>query len=126
MHELSVCQALIQQVEQLVADYRAECAEAIDVDIGELSGIDAGLFAGAFLVMKCGTSAASAELNLRRVRTCVLCKTCGTRSYTRPNRLVCGSCNGFQIRVVEGTELRLRDVKLRIREDSPRFDSVFK
>ena len=116
MHELSVCQAMLDQVAHLVLEHRAQYVEAIDVEIGELSGVDAGLLADAFLVMKTGTCASSAVLNARTVPTCVLCIHCGQRTYTRPNRLVCGNCSGFRVSVVEGGELKLRDVKLHLGE----------
>jgi hydrogenase nickel incorporation protein HypA/HybF len=114
MHELSVCQAMLDQVAQLVLEHRATHVELIDVEIGELSGVDAALLADAFLIMKMGTCASSAVLNARTVPTCVLCIQCGETTYTRPNQLVCGTCSGYRVSVVEGTELRLRDVKLHI------------
>jgi hydrogenase nickel incorporation protein HypA/HybF len=112
MHELSVCQAMLDQVERLALEHGALYAEAIDVEIGTLSGIDPILLANAFLVMREGTRASSAILNALAVQTCVLCIQCGARTHTLPNRLVCGTCSGFRVLVIEGAELRLRNVKL--------------
>ncbi len=114
MHELSVCQAMLDQLEQLARRHQAQYVEVIDVEIGELSGVDAVLLADAFSVMKTGTCAANAILNTRSVTTRVLCIECGKQSYTRPNHLVCSACDGFRVSVVEGNELRLRDVKLNL------------
>jgi hydrogenase nickel incorporation protein HypA/HybF len=114
MHELSVCQAMLEQVAHLAKRYGARYVEAIDVEIGELSGIDPLLFADAFSVMRFGTCAAAAILNARSIQPRVLCIQCGARTYAPANRLTCGSCSGFRISVIEGTELTLRDVKLQI------------
>jgi hydrogenase nickel incorporation protein HypA/HybF len=114
MHELSVCQAMIDQIENLVVQHRARYVEAVDVEIGELSGIDAGLFADAFSIMKEGTCAESAILNARPLPPWVQCIECNQRTATRAHHLVCGSCGGYRVTVVQGNELRLRNVKLNI------------
>jgi hydrogenase nickel incorporation protein HypA/HybF len=117
MHELSVCQALLAQVAQLLqARGGAEGArqvERITIEIGPLAGVEPALLARAFGFARLGTAAAQADLVIETVEVTVRCLVCGQQSAAQVNRLLCAACGGFRVRLVTGDELRLRSVELR-------------
>jgi len=112
MHELSVCQDLIRQVEKVAAAHDAVAVERIVLQIGELSGVEPPLLERAFTVARAGTVAAAAEMEIRTGPVVVLCTECGGRSAVPANRLVCTYCGDWRVRVVEGEELLLLSIEL--------------
>jgi hydrogenase nickel incorporation protein HypA/HybF len=116
VHELSVCQALLRQVAQLVQSRGASVVESITVEVGPLCGIEPMLLANAFWIMRAGSCAAQAALFIEETSVTVGCVSCGAQSQTAPNRLTCAACGGFRTRIVAGDELRLRRVELRAPE----------
>jgi hydrogenase nickel incorporation protein HypA/HybF len=112
MHELSVCQDLIRQVEKVAAAHGAAAVERIVLQIGELSGVEPPLLERAFTVARAGTVAAAAEMEIRTGPVVVHCTECGGRSAVPANRLVCTYCGDWRVRVVEGEELLLLSVEL--------------
>jgi hydrogenase nickel incorporation protein HypA/HybF len=114
MHELSVCQGLMQQVEQVAAAHGAAAVERIVLQIGGLSGVEPTLLERAFEIARAGTVASGAELEIRTGPVVVQCRECGGRSAVPPNRLICNYCGEWRVRVVEGEELMLLTVELDI------------
>jgi hydrogenase nickel incorporation protein HypA/HybF len=114
VHELSVCQALLTQVAASARQHGAEAVERITIEIGALSGVEPLLLLDAFSVMRSGSVASGAELMIETIGVSVSCLTCGARTETQANRLVCAACGGFRTRVISGDELRLRRIEMRV------------
>jgi hydrogenase nickel incorporation protein HypA/HybF len=113
VHELSICQALLTQVTELAIGQDAGEVARITIEVGPLSGVDPMLLADAFSILRAGSCAADATLSIESTAVEIACLTCGARSQTVPNRLVCAFCGGYRSRVMAGEELRLRRVELR-------------
>lgn len=124
MHELSICQALLEQVADVAMSRNARCVERITIEVGPLAGVDPMLLARAFEIARAGTCASDATLRIESIAVNVLCHLCGARSEAAPNRLLCAECGAYQTRVVAGDEMRLRQVELRVAEPVPTMASV--
>lgn len=111
MHELSVCYALMQQVEQLAAQHQALGVAKITVQIGALSGVEPELLNSAFTIAQAGTIAAQAELSLETIPITVRCQSCGAESEVTLNCLLCKTCGDWQTRLISGNELLLKQVE---------------
>ena len=112
MHELAVCQALIEQIEQIVQRHEASEAVRIELRIGPLSGVEPHLVEQAFPIASAGTVAADAELVIDSLPVMVRCAECGSTTSVLPNRLVCASCGDWHTTLVSGDELELYRVEL--------------
>jgi hydrogenase nickel incorporation protein HypA/HybF len=112
MHELSVCQALLTQVTTIARSHGSSRVLRISIEVGPLSGIDAGQLADAFLAMRRGSCAAAASLSVSASAIAVECLRCGARSPARANRLACAACSSLQTRLISGAELRLMRVEM--------------
>jgi len=97
MHELAVCQALMEQVEQIAARQQAVNVARIVLQLGPLSGVEAGLLQQAFPIASAGTLA---------------CEVCGMISDATVNNLVCGECGDWHTSLVSGDEMLLQTVEL--------------
>ena len=107
MHEMSVCLALIEQVERIAEDRKAQSITRISVSIGRLSGIEAKLLERAFPLAAAGTRAEDASLDIESVGIVVRCSECGEESPAAANRLLCGACGDYRTRLIEGDELAI-------------------
>lgn len=112
MHELAVCQALMEQVEQIADRERARRVLALVLKIGPLSGVEADLLADAFPIAAAGSRAEGAELRIERLPVRVHCHRCGADSDATPNRLVCGTCGDYRTQLISGDEMLLASVEL--------------
>jgi hydrogenase nickel incorporation protein HypA/HybF len=112
MHELSVCQALIEQVERVARENDARRVISIQITIGPLSGVEPQLLEHAYPLAAAGTIAESASLLVERVPVRVRCRTCDAETEASPNRLVCGACSDWQVDVVGGEEMILTRVEI--------------
>ena len=112
MHELAVCQALIDQVESVAREQQAHQVVEIGVDIGPLSGVEPQLLEQAFSIASAGTVADGASLHLNSTPIRVSCSSCGQVTEALPARLICGNCGNWQTRVISGDELLLTTVEL--------------
>lgn len=118
MHELSICSALLDQIEALARQNGASAVRRIEVEIGPLSGVEPHLLQQAFSVARAGTCADTAELILERSEVRVRCESCGGESRAAVNRLLCGHCADWRTRVIAGDELMLRRVELETHEET--------
>lgn len=115
MHELSVCEGLLREVERVAALHDAGAVERIVLRVGALSGVEAELLARAFEVARMGTLAERAELVIESGPVVIKCRACGGSCTVPVNRLLCDYCGDWRVRVVEGEELLLQSVELEIR-----------
>lgn len=112
MHELSVCQALVRQLERVSSENGGGRIERAVLLIGPLSGIEIPLLQQAFPLASRGTVAEEAELDIRHSPVRVACSDCHAESEVPPNRQVCGQCGSYRCRLVSGDEMLLETVEL--------------
>jgi hydrogenase nickel incorporation protein HypA/HybF len=112
MHELSICQSLIRQVQQVAADNKARSVELIRLRVGGLSGVEPPLLERAFTIARAGTIAAHADLEIEQGPVVVKCRQCGASSAVTVNRLLCQTCGDWRVFVVEGEELLLLSIEI--------------
>jgi hydrogenase nickel incorporation protein HypA/HybF len=112
MHELSICQALIGQVENIARQHQATSVTAVIIRIGPLSGVEPELLAQAFPLASAGTVAAASRLVIESLPIRVRCKRCGAESAASANKLVCGKCGDWQTQLLSGDEMLLASVEL--------------
>jgi hydrogenase nickel incorporation protein HypA/HybF len=118
MHELAVCQGLMNQVEQIAQRENAERVTRILLRVGPLSGVEPQLLIDAFSIASAGTVAERARLDIEAQKVRVKCLSCGAESDAQPNRLLCESCGDFRTRLVSGDEMMLMSLELERRENA--------
>jgi hydrogenase nickel incorporation protein HypA/HybF len=112
VHELAVCQSLIDQVERIALEKGASRADRILLSIGPLSGIEPELLIRAFSIAKSGTIAENARLEIETGEVIVACRSCGASGVVPANRLLCPSCDGWQVNLKSGDEMLLLSLEV--------------
>ena len=112
MHELAVCQSIVDQVSHIAAEHQSSFVEKIYLQIGPLSGVEPDLLQSAFPIACANTAAERAELIINTLPIRVRCKNCNAESEVSANRLVCGKCGDWQTTLISGNEMLLERVEL--------------
>ena len=112
MHELSICQALLEQVEAVARQEGALQVVQVRVGIGPLSGVEPQLLQQAFQLARAGSIAATASLLIDRLPVRVSCRECGQETEAEVANLVCGNCGDWHTRLISGDEMLLTQVEL--------------
>ena len=114
MNEMSVCQGLINQLEQIAKEKGASRVDSIVLSIGPLSGIEPELLSRAFEIARADTVAKHAELEIETGPVVVECRSCGASGEAQVNRLLCPSCGDWQVDLIQGDELLLMRLEIMI------------
>ena len=123
MHELSICQALISQVET-VARQRAGQVRRVRIGVGPLSGVEPRLLEEAYPLACAGTCAEGSQLAIEHMNIHVRCRSCGAESEAAPNRLICGACGDWHTDLLSGDELLLLQIELETQEEQVEASNV--
>jgi hydrogenase nickel insertion protein HypA len=91
MHEYSIVQALLEQVEQQAAAHRARAVHRLHLRVGELSGVEIPLLAAAWEAFRERSACARAELEIHPVAARWSCPGCA-RVFAAGERLRCPDC----------------------------------
>lgn len=112
MHELAVAEGVVMEAVRVARSHGAGAVDHIVVRLGALSGVEAALLERAFSVARGGTLAAAATLSIEIAPIQVACAVCGACSEAAVNKIVCGSCGAWHVRVIGGEEALLARVEL--------------
>jgi len=112
MHELAICQSLIDQVENIARERDAKSVTSITIGMGPLSGVEAQLLKNAYPIASAGTVAEDAELLIEHLPIKVRCGQCGSESDAQPNKLTCKQCGDWRTTLISGDEMMLMSVEL--------------
>jgi len=112
MHELSICQGLLQQVTDIARQNQATGVRRIHLKIGPLSGVEPQLLEQAFPLASAGSIAEHAALHIESLAVRVRCDNCGAETEAAANRLLCGACGDWHTKLINGDELLLVSVEL--------------
>lgn len=123
MHELSVCQGLMRQIETLAREHAARAVSKITLRIGPLSGVEPHLLQQAFPLASAGSMAEAAALVIESLPVRVRCRECGAESEAKPNQLICKQCGAWKTQLLSGDELLLASVELETEPELSKQDA---
>jgi hydrogenase nickel incorporation protein HypA/HybF len=116
MHELSLCEDILDQLTALTRRHGAKAVARVSVRIGALAGVEPMLLEHAFRSACIDTVAEQAEFRTEWVAARVRCGACGLEAETAPNDLRCPTCGGHDTELTRGEELTLASVELLVPE----------
>lgn len=113
MHELAVTEGILKVALDAAAQAGARRINAIDLVIGELSGMVDDSIQFYFDILSCDTPAAGAMLRFHREPATITCEACAAQVAGRPPLLpFCPICGSIKLRVVGGRELRVESIEV--------------
>ncbi|WP_345972656.1 hydrogenase maturation nickel metallochaperone HypA [Sulfurimonas diazotrophicus] len=112
MHEYSVVQALLEQVEKHAAEHEAERVTKVIVKIGVMSGVEPHLLEIAFNTFKERTVCDGADFVMDIQPVTLTCRQCGSRSELEKVWYRCPACESLEVDVVDGEEMYLMSLEM--------------
>jgi len=116
MHELSIAQALVSQLEGIARDQSATHVLALTVAVGPLSGVDPEALQVAFPMAAQDTVAAAAALHTQKTEAELNCRYCKRRCKPVFPIFACAHCGSTEVDVYGGRELLIKSVELELPE----------
>ena len=114
MHELSLAQGLVEEVEKAALAEAALRVTRVVVVIGSYSGVERDAFEFAFPLAAEGTLAESASLVVELQPIRVECRKCGQTSSPEPTLLQCLACGSNEVSLIGGRDFLIRSIELEI------------
>jgi hydrogenase nickel incorporation protein HypA/HybF len=119
MHELSIVEALIEQVQREVQrSGRAPTAgwpgriRRLELAVGRLSGVSCDSLRFAFALLSGETLVAGAELQITEPKATCRCQACDARVEVDEITVRCPACGSLQVTVEGGRELLLESIEI--------------
>ncbi len=112
MHELSIAQSLVEELDAITIREGALRVNSFRLDIGAISGVEQHALEMALPFAAEGSNAEGATFDINIVVTRVKCKGCG--NSWEPETFIgrCRSCDSNDIAIVAGREMVLVSVEL--------------
>lgn len=114
MHEMSLAEGVIDVVEDVLAQQgmAGQGVRAVRLEIGRLAAVECEALCFSFDVVKRGTAADAARLEILDVPGSAWCMRCCTSVPIGARGDACPTCGSHQLQVTAGDELRVKDIEL--------------
>jgi len=117
MHELSIAQAIVAQIDAIKADRNIERVMAITVRIGSLSGVERHALEMAFPIALEAAGLEPLELRIESVPARVRCRDCGHEFSPDTLIFLCEQCEGINVDICAGRELEISALQVERNSD---------
>lgn len=113
MHELSIVETLIEQVEKevLQSGHKGRIVQ-LDLVIGRLSGVNADSIRFAFDLLSPDTKLAGTNLSIEEPRAVCRCEDCKAETEIDELAASCPVCGSLHVAIVGGQDLMLSSIEL--------------
>lgn len=112
MHEYSVVQALLEQIETVAKENDAQKVTKIIVKIGVMSGAEPHLLEIAFNTFKEKTICDGAEFVMNVQPLTIECQTCKSISELEKIHYCCPKCESIDVKVIDGEDMFLMSLEM--------------
>lgn len=112
MHEMSLCEGILQVLEEEAGRQRYCRVKAVWLEIGALAGVEIEALRFAFDVVCRGTLAEGATLHVVDVPGQAWCLACAEPVQIRARYEPCPQCGGHQVQVTGGDEMRIKELEV--------------
>lgn len=112
MHEMAIAQSVFDIAFGLAQQHADSKIRKIKLSVGEFSGVVKDALDFAFDVLKPGTPAAEAEIEIEVVKLAAVCEQCGeVECRLNDLKFTCDEC-GRQLKITAGREMKVDYVDL--------------
>lgn len=112
MHEMSLCEGILQVVEDAAARDGFSCVSRVRLEIGKFAGVEPDALRFGFDVVMRGSIADGASLEILECPGEAFCFDC-CETVTVENRLdPCPSCGGSRLTPTGGDQMTIKDLEV--------------
>jgi len=104
MHELAIVEGILDAAVPEAKKHGAKRILAINLRIGELSGVIPECIQEYFTIAAAGTMAENAKISVEKIPATVECAACGYHGPLGKRRMRCPGCESTDFRITAGRE----------------------
>jgi hydrogenase nickel incorporation protein HypA/HybF len=112
MHEMALCEGVLQIVETTARGHAAVRVKAVRLEIGQLSHVEPEALRFAFDVVSRHSVAQGARLEIDDVPGTAWCMQCAAPVAIARRGDGCPACGSYQLQVTGGEEMRVKDIEI--------------
>ena len=110
MHEISICEGIIQVLEDQAKVKAFQKVNTLWLEIGPLASVELDALRFSFEVVSRGTIAEGADLQILQPPGQAWCLSCAQTVSVNARYDTCPVCGGHQLQVTSGDELRIKEL----------------
>ncbi len=111
MHELSLLQSLLEQLDQLKVDHDLESINEVYLSVGEISGVDISFFQSTADLYLPSTPWARLILHFQELPWRIRCLDCYQEQVVIEQNNQCQQCHSQQTTTIQGREFLIQRVE---------------
>lgn len=112
MHEMSICEGILQILEERAAIDRFTAVQRVRLEIGRFAGVEADALRFGFDVVMKGSVAEGAALEIIDLPGVAYCFDCGEEVEIDDRLSPCPLCGGGRLTPTGGEDLRIKDLEV--------------
>ena len=112
MHEMSIVSNIVEIAEKEALKAGAETISELELEIGEVSGIEIDALNFAFESIKGKTMMKDAEVKINITRAKSVCEDCKFEFHPDAIYDLCPKCNSYKTNLIRGKELRIKSIQV--------------
>jgi len=112
MHEMSLCEGVIQMLEESARQQGFSRVKTVWLEIGALAGVELEAMRFSFDVIKRGTLADEARLEIIETPGQAWCLPCAKVITIQQRFDACPDCGSYPLQVTGGEELRVKELEV--------------
>ncbi len=112
MHEMSICEGIVQLLEEQAVLQNFSQVEKLRLEIGPMSGVEIEALCFCFDAVSKGTLAENAALEIIRTIGRAWCMKCAATVVVTKRFDACPDCGSYQLQITGGDEMRVKDLEV--------------
>jgi len=112
MHEMSLCEGILQIIETQAIQQQFTEVKQVVLDVGVLSGVEIPALEFAFSVVMKGSVAEQASLTINTIEAQAWCMPCAQTVIVKQRYDACPHCQSYQLQVSSGDEMNIKELEV--------------
>jgi len=112
MHEMTLCEGVLQVLQNEAARQGFRRVKQVWLEIGELASVEPDAMLFSFDVVTRNTLADSARLNIIPIPGTAWCMQCAKKIKVRQRFDECPDCGSYQLQITGGDEMKIKELEV--------------
>lgn len=112
MHEMSICEGILQVIEDQAVRQKFTEVKRVRLEIGPLAGVERDALFFSYDVVSRGSIAEGSKLEVIELPVKGWCMPCGKPVDVQQRYDACPDCGSYQVEITGGDELRIKDMEV--------------
>lgn len=112
MHEFSIIQSMIPQIEEFLVQGNYRKVKRILLEVGVMSGVIQDALEFAYDICSKGTPIEGAVLSIRMMPVIASCEKCFVKFEIQDYSYICPQCSGIDLKLLSGKELTIKEIEV--------------